>query len=210
VEVKKAIEDSLPSPRSTAWRCSGYWFARVPTAFWSLLPLMILTLFVKIPYDNWKRSHKCLGLVLVFGTIHILTIESTRGRPVAVLQNPLLRYYMLGLAALGVISFCYKRSGRHLPEHQAKGLEGDADLVGNVPLPAGTVCCRARCSMARSARSALPPRSRAALGERGQLCSIRCNRSTDAPAAQERVVRAEGKGLPLPNSGERARGGRNP
>jgi hypothetical protein len=185
---------------------------------------MILTLFVKIPYDNWTLSHKCLGLVLVFGTIHILTIESTRGRPVAVLQNPLLRYYMLGLAALGVISFCYKRSGRHLPEHQAKGLEGDADLVGNVPLPAGTVCCRARCSMARSARSsvtapllspdraasALPPRSRAALGERGQLCSIRCNRSTDAPAAQERVVRAEGKGLPLPNSGERARGGRNP
>ena len=69
---------------------------------------MILTLFVKIPYDKWKLSHKFLGLVLVFGTIHILTIESTRGRPVAVLQNPLLRYYMLGLAALGVISFCYK------------------------------------------------------------------------------------------------------
>jgi predicted ferric reductase len=77
-------------------------------AFWGLLPLMVLTLFVKIPYDKWKISHKFLGLVLIIGTIHMLTVQSTPGRTVTVLQNPLLRYYMLGLAALGVISFCYK------------------------------------------------------------------------------------------------------
>jgi|APTNR8051073442_1049403.scaffolds.fasta_scaffold01768_10 predicted ferric reductase len=77
-------------------------------AFWSLLLLMTLTLFVKIPYDKWKLSHKFLGLVLIIGTIHMLTVESTRGRPVAVMENPILRYYMLGLAALGVVCFCYK------------------------------------------------------------------------------------------------------
>ena len=28
----------------------------------------------------------------------------------------------------------FERSGRHLPQHQAKGLECAADLVGNVPM----------------------------------------------------------------------------
>ena len=64
-------------------------------AFWGLLLLMTLTLFVKIPYDKWKLSHKFLGLVLIIGTIHMLTVESTPGRPVAALENPVLRYYML-------------------------------------------------------------------------------------------------------------------
>ena len=77
-------------------------------AFWGLLLLMTLTLFVKIPYDKWKLSHKFLGLVLVIGTIHMLTVQSTPGRPVTVLQNPLLRYYMFGLAALAVFFFFYK------------------------------------------------------------------------------------------------------
>jgi predicted ferric reductase len=76
-------------------------------AFWGLLLLMVLTLFVKIPYDKWKLSHKFLGLVLIIGTIHMLTVPSTPGRPVAV-QNPILRYYLLGLAVLGMVSFGYK------------------------------------------------------------------------------------------------------
>ncbi len=80
-------------------------------AFWVLVPLMVLTLFVKIPYDKWKLSHKFLGLVLIVGTIHMLTVESTRGRPVAVAENSVLRYYMLGLAALAVVSFLYKVIG---------------------------------------------------------------------------------------------------
>ena len=77
-------------------------------AFWGLLLLMTLTLFVKIPYDKWKLSHKFIGLVLIIGTIHMLTVQSTRGRPVAVIENPILRYYMFCLAALGILFFCHK------------------------------------------------------------------------------------------------------
>jgi predicted ferric reductase len=77
-------------------------------AFWGLLLLMTVTLFVKIPYDKWKLSHKFLGAVLIIGTIHMLTVESTRGRPVTIMENPILRYYMFGLAALGIVFFCYK------------------------------------------------------------------------------------------------------
>jgi len=77
-------------------------------AFWVLVLLMVLTLFVTIPYDKWKLSHKFLGLVLIMGTIHMLTVQSTRGHPVAVMENAILRYYMFGLAALSLVFFCYK------------------------------------------------------------------------------------------------------
>lgn len=91
----------LPTHESLAVNLGTY-------AFWGLVLLMVLTLFVKIAYDKWKLSHKFFGLVLVIGTIHMLTVQSTPGRPVAVLQNPLLWYYMLGLAALGIVFFFYK------------------------------------------------------------------------------------------------------
>ncbi len=103
-------------------------------AFWGLLLLMTLTLFVKIPYDKWKLSHKFLGLVLIIGTIHMLSVQSTPGRPVAVLQNPLLRYYMFGLASLGVVFFCYKLivlpllSRRHMYTVKAVGRLSDEVL----------------------------------------------------------------------------------
>ncbi len=77
-------------------------------AFWLMVPLMVVTLFIKIPYDKWKISHKFLGLVLIIGAIHMLTVESTPGRPVAITQDSLLWYYMVTLAALGIISFLYK------------------------------------------------------------------------------------------------------
>ncbi len=77
-------------------------------AFWGLVLLMILTLYTRVPYDKWKLSHKLLGLVLVVSAIHMLAVEQTRARPVAMLQNSALRTYMIGLAALGMAAFLYK------------------------------------------------------------------------------------------------------
>lgn len=77
-------------------------------AFWGLLLLMALTLYTRVPYDKWKLSHKALGLVLILGTMHLLTVEPTPGRAVAVLESSLLRSYLLALAALGLVSFGYK------------------------------------------------------------------------------------------------------
>ncbi len=77
-------------------------------AFWGFVSLMVLTLFIKIAYDKWKFSHKFLGLVLIAATVHMLSVESTRGMPVVIQQNALLWYYMLGLAGLAIISFFSK------------------------------------------------------------------------------------------------------
>jgi predicted ferric reductase len=77
-------------------------------AFWGLVLLMVLTLFVTLAYDKWKLSHKLFGIVLVLAAVHMLTIESTPGLPVAIRENSLLWYYMLVLAALGIICYLYK------------------------------------------------------------------------------------------------------
>ena len=106
--------------------------------FWALVLLMIPTLFVNIAYDKWKVSHKFLGLVLIIGTIHMLTVESTRGRPVAVMENPILRYYMLALAALAAVCFCYKLIGlpllsrRHM--YTVEGVDRLSDEVLQIEL----------------------------------------------------------------------------
>jgi predicted ferric reductase len=107
-------------------------------AFWVLVLLMTPTLFIKIAYDKWKVSHKFLGVVLIVGTIHMLTVESTRGRPVAVIENPILRYYMLGLAAIAALCFCYKLIGlpllsrRHM--YTVEGVDRLSDEVLQIEL----------------------------------------------------------------------------
>lgn len=98
---EKALTYLLPIHRELAMDLGVY-------AFWGLLVLMIPTLFVTIAYDKWKLSHKVLGAVLIVGTVHMLTVQDTPGRNVAINANPLLLSYMTALAALGILSFVYK------------------------------------------------------------------------------------------------------
>jgi len=77
-------------------------------AFWLMMVLLFLTLYSTIAYDKWKLSHRFLGIVLMLGTIHMLTVQDTPGRMVALAQVPLLKGYMIGLAAMGMSSYGYK------------------------------------------------------------------------------------------------------
>jgi len=77
-------------------------------ALWGLIGLIALTLYRRIPYDKWKITHKALSVVLLLGTLHMLTTESTRGQDVVLTRFPALRYYMTGLAILGLIAATYK------------------------------------------------------------------------------------------------------
>ncbi|KKR31494.1 MAG: hypothetical protein UT63_C0068G0004 [Candidatus Gottesmanbacteria bacterium GW2011_GWC2_39_8] len=72
-------------------------------AFWSMTILIILTLFIDLPYHLWKKTHEYFGLVILFSMIHAMTISSdiTRYMP--------LRYFMLSLIGLGIFSFVYRR-----------------------------------------------------------------------------------------------------
>jgi predicted ferric reductase len=53
-------------------------------------------------YQNWKNTHKYLGIVLFLGGWHMLFIPSD------ISNNTTLKYYMLGLAIFGAYSYFYR------------------------------------------------------------------------------------------------------
>ncbi len=78
-------------------------------ALTSLVTLLILTIYIKIPYHIWKLTHKFLGLSLFLASLHIFFIPST------VSINLPLRYYILGFCTLGLLSYMYRTLlGRYL------------------------------------------------------------------------------------------------
>jgi predicted ferric reductase len=63
---------------------------------------LVLTFFIKLPYQIWKFSHKFLGLAFFFAALHSFFIPSDISR------NPILRIYMLALVGMGMIAFIYR------------------------------------------------------------------------------------------------------
>jgi predicted ferric reductase len=63
--------------------------------------LMFITLYLHFKYQNWKNTHKFLGIVLIFGALHMFLV------PTDISNNALLKYYMLILFGFGVISYFY-------------------------------------------------------------------------------------------------------
>lgn len=72
------------------------------TALLSMMTLLILTFFIKLPYQIWKFSHKFLGLAFFFGGIHAFFITSD------ISSDPWLRIYMLILIGLGMANYIYR------------------------------------------------------------------------------------------------------
>jgi predicted ferric reductase len=63
---------------------------------------LVLTFFVKLPYQIWKFSHKFLGLAFFFAALHSFFIPSD------ISQNIILRIYIMTLAGIGIIAFIYR------------------------------------------------------------------------------------------------------
>jgi predicted ferric reductase len=61
-----------------------------------MIILLILTFYIRMKYLHWKFSHKFLVLVFIFAISHTLFISSDISR------DNVLRYYILGLALLGL------------------------------------------------------------------------------------------------------------
>lgn len=84
----------------------------LPSADWSinfgiiaLLLMMlslVLTFFVKLPYQVWKFSHKFLGFAFFFAALHSFFIQSDISRDL------MLRFYMFVLSSAGIIAFVYR------------------------------------------------------------------------------------------------------
>jgi len=66
-----------------------------------MIILLVLTFFVSLRYDFWKKTHKYLGLAFFFGGLHALFITSD------ISNNMVLRWYLLTLAALAIFVYIY-------------------------------------------------------------------------------------------------------
>jgi predicted ferric reductase len=64
--------------------------------------LMVITIYLNFKYQNWKNTHKYLGIVLFLGGWHMLLVPSD------ISNSSLLRYYMVILGAIGAYSYVYR------------------------------------------------------------------------------------------------------
>lgn len=71
-------------------------------ALWGMVILLILTFYIKLPYQLWVFTHKFLGLAFFLGGLHVLFISSDTSK------NNVLKYYILGLAFIGLAAFIYR------------------------------------------------------------------------------------------------------
>lgn len=72
-------------------------------AFYSLIILVALTIFVDLPYKIWKRTHEVMGLVIIFGSLHSFLITSDMSTYLP------LKLWILGLNIIAIIAYFYKR-----------------------------------------------------------------------------------------------------
>ena len=71
-------------------------------ALWGLFLLMLLTIFIKLPYDKWKVTHKFMGVFFIVGILHIFFLD------LSVSANPALAAYLATLSVIGVAAWVYK------------------------------------------------------------------------------------------------------
>lgn len=96
-------------------------------AFLAFAVLMALTLWVKIAYHRWKKSHEFLGLVLLLVAAHIFVVKAD------VAAYPVLAgwlYALLGLAFLSFvyIRFFYRKWGPRF-DYVVAGIERVSDIL---------------------------------------------------------------------------------
>jgi predicted ferric reductase len=93
----------------------------------SMMLLLVLTLFVSLPYHVWEFFHKFLGPAFLFASLHLFTIHSDVSR------DSMLRAYMLSLSAIGVLVYLYRTAlGRLLVDRLEYRVEAVAPLSARV------------------------------------------------------------------------------
>lgn len=105
---------SLPAAFSFIFSLEGWPLNLGKLALLIFIALMVITFYMHFKYQNWKNTHKYLGLVLFLGGLHMLFIPSD------IVNNAILKYYMLGLSVLGAYSYCYHTIFGAYKKHEYK------------------------------------------------------------------------------------------
>jgi predicted ferric reductase len=69
---------------------------------WLMIGLLLVTIFIKLPYRIWLISHKLLGIVFIVIGLHIFFIDSDTT------YDAFLRWYLMGWLIIGIIAYIYK------------------------------------------------------------------------------------------------------
>jgi len=94
-------------------------------ALWTIIFLIVLTLYIRPKYNIWKITHKFFGVALFFGALHAFLIPSY------IMNNLLLKSYVLIFAVLGILAFLYKSVfGKYLMRTY-KYVVGDIKYLNN-------------------------------------------------------------------------------
>lgn len=70
-------------------------------ALLSMTALIILTLYINLKYQNWKLSHKLMGIVYLIALFHVFLVTTD------ITYYPALKYYMILISGIGGISYIY-------------------------------------------------------------------------------------------------------
>lgn len=70
-------------------------------AFYLMIALIAVTLWVGLPYHLWKKTHEWFGLLIVLVLGHVFLVGGD------VSSYPLLKYWMYGSIILGIVSYIY-------------------------------------------------------------------------------------------------------
>jgi predicted ferric reductase len=99
-------------------------------AFVGMVLLLLITFYVKLPYQLWLFTHKFLGLAFFFGGLHALYIPSD------ISIDSLLRRYILSVVFVGMIAFIYRTLlSRIFVRHEkyvVKRVENPSEKVINI------------------------------------------------------------------------------
>src|SRR5690554_1910370 len=93
--MEKTLTYLLPMHRRTAVNLGSI-------AFFSFMVLMIFSVFIKIPYEKWKVTHKLFGVVFIISALHVFLLQDL------VWNNVWLAIYLLMLTLIAVIAWVYR------------------------------------------------------------------------------------------------------
>lgn len=72
-------------------------------ALYIMLILLVATVYVKLPYHIWKKTHIFMGIPLIFMLLHVVFISSDISRFMP------LRVWVIGLVSVALGAYVYKR-----------------------------------------------------------------------------------------------------
>ncbi len=93
--LKKAAEMLLPMP-------SNIPVALGVLSLWALIILLVITLYIKLPYGLWLKTHKLLGVSFLLGGTHALVVRNQ------LVHDRFIRWYILIAVAIGAGSWIYR------------------------------------------------------------------------------------------------------